>query len=110
MFAHGFIIIVFEGETARCLFAVTGVCPKLSVIPTPSNIEAGDSPIAGIARGNKLRPMTSEAGHSVCEGFFALRERSLSSSSTNPSYVSGVMCNSLVINRPGWRNWQTRQT
>ena len=119
------IIVILECETPGRLSAVARVDPKLRVVAIVSNIEAGDSAIARVARGNKVPPMITVGGrtrHGDCAGTgvsngaacLALQKRSICNSSTNPStnasYVSSLMCKSLAINEPGWRNWQTRQT
>jgi hypothetical protein len=88
---HWLIVGIAKWKTARRFLSVATLNPKLSIIAIPSNIEAGDSAVARIARGNKLGPMVTR--HSTREAvstgamadFVALKSASLPNSSTNSS-------------------------
>src|SRR5260370_233173 len=87
---HRFVVAVRKRKTARCLFAIAGVNPELSVIAIVAQIESWDSPIARVTRGNKLRPMINEVRHGDHDDAglvhrFLLRKLSFGSSSTNTS-------------------------
>src|SRR5262249_10355599 len=61
--SHWLIVGIAKWKTAGRFLSVAALNPKLGIIAVPPNIEPGDSPVAGIARGNKLAPMVT--GHST---------------------------------------------
>src|SRR5439155_23203058 len=54
---HGFIVAIPKWKPARGFLSVAQIDPKLRVKAAAANVEAGDSAIERIARGDKLRSM-----------------------------------------------------
>jgi hypothetical protein len=53
-------MFIVERKTARRLFAIPKIDPKLCVIAAVSDTKPGHSAIARIDRGDKLRPMIGD--------------------------------------------------
>jgi hypothetical protein len=77
--SYRLIVPIAKRKAARRLLSVASVDPKLGIIAAPSNMEPWDSPIAGIAGGNKLGAMIHCTRGSVSTGaggdFAALQHR-----------------------------------
>jgi hypothetical protein len=77
--AHRLIVAIPKWKSARRLFPVAEIDPKLGVKAAAAKVEAGDSAIARIARGDKLGPMIGRGkiwiGHCARTYLVCQRER-----------------------------------